>query len=783
MIASLVLAICVSVNLLPGQAVRVKTKMAGRQEHYEARLEFARELLKGFSKHETEVGNAHASRVGLQNPNGEQSLDDFLNGLDRQEAAQPMMNPPLVMEREHYPQATAMSQENALLTELEEVECEATKKEWEKWAFLCNQAKKGHLETGKTTGQESTEADFQVYTSDENVATNPLAYRDEVHEYHCRAARLNRHRRSHSLISKHLPLPNFPHALGRFQIEGLVHEPEDGAFLKIVAKACGPCKFLGSHERYDGLKEVDIVGFPKFTQKIGYGANTRVGASMKPTPQAMYEYGTWVVTSKHFDDVIRPELEDLAKKMKDAREHSQTEGVKFIDPSQMLPEHAPRDGENFADMPIKLEIQDLLKKLREQEEFIPFNHKAERVDFELYKCNYYKGGLFGKSVTKDASSGQFECHKKETLHLHDGQLISDSAMEPTTDFVKPSHSTSDKASSLTKNQIQGLHFSKYKTEIKGPIDWEVTVPPAGHCAPMTSRYLYFGMGVDSDCDLDLGVVFWKLGRDRRTLSPVEKINFRQGAGVKLGGLVEYSGDNRNGAGEGDDEFMIIDMEKMKSSGYDYATIVVNIYEGDDFSELEGAFMRFVSGSSAAFEKASVETLHYLDLDELGRGAGNKRAAVVAMLFAKDPQNLAMPAPKDSELILDPVSIQKLPGGGNDWHYQLASVKHTAGGNTLDKTVPDLVKWLKSLALPSKQEKLQNVPDMTKDELGQPTIIQGLPDFQHESFMPNPVSGNDPNDQWVNNAASQMGDHALSEALLIEFPSGPPGTDLLCYKQK
>merc|ERR1712014_558315 len=98
------------------------------------------------------------------------------------------------------------------------------------------------------------------------------------------------------------------------------------------------------------------------------------------------------------------------------------------------------------------------------------------------------GGLFGKSVTKDASSGQFECHK---------------------------------------------------TEIKGPIDWEVTVPPAGHCAPMTSRYLYFGMGVDSDCDLDLGVVFWKLGRDRRTLSPVEKINFRQGAGVKLGGLVEY----------------------------------------------------------------------------------------------------------------------------------------------------------------------------------------------------------------------------------------------------
>merc|ERR1712217_682271 len=75
-----------------------------------------------------------------------------------------------------------------------------------------------------------------------------------------------------------------------------------------------------------------IVGFPKFTQKIGYGANTRVGASMKPTPQAMYEYGTWVVTSKHFDDVIRPELEDLAKKMKDAREHSQTEGVKFIDP-------------------------------------------------------------------------------------------------------------------------------------------------------------------------------------------------------------------------------------------------------------------------------------------------------------------------------------------------------------------------------------------------------------------------------------------------------------------
>jgi len=525
-----------------------------------------------------------------------------------------------------------------------------------------------------------------------------------------------------------------------------------------------------------------ITGFPKFTEKIGYGKNTKIGKSLKPTQMAMYEYGTWVITSKHFDDVILPELEDLAGKMKSAREHAATEGVNFINPSDMLPDHSPGD-QNFTEMPIKLEIQDLLKKIREQEEFIPFNHKAERVDFELYKCNYYKSGLFGKNIAKNASSGQFECHLKETLRLHDGQLIWDSAMEPTTDFVKPSHSKSDSESRTSAMQIQGLHFSKYKTEIKGPIDWEVTVPPTGHCAPMTSRYLYFGMGVDSDCDLDLGVVFWKLGRDRRTLSPVEKINFRQGAGVKLGGLVEYSGDNRNGAGEGDDEFMIIDMEKMKTSGFDFATIVVNIYEGSTFSELEGAFMRFVSGSSAAFEKASVETLHYLDLDELGRGAGSNRAAVVAMLFAKDPQNLAAPPPKDSELILNPVSIQKLPGGGDDWHYQLASVKHTCGGNTLDRTVPDLVQWFKSLSRPSKQEQLKDVPDMTKDELGQPTIVQALPEFQHEAFMPNPVSGADSRDQWVANAASQMGDHALSEALLIEFPSGPPGTELLCYKQK
>merc|ERR550539_399295 len=136
----------------------------------------------------------------------------------------------------------------------------------------------------------------------------------------------------------------------------------------------------------------------------------------------MYEYGTWVVTSKHFDDVILPELKDLASKMETAREHAnKSSKAPFIPPSKMLPEHVDTSSyQDFSEMPIKLEIQDLLKKIREQEEFIPFNHKAERINFELYKCSY-KTKMFMKT-------DKIECNLKETLYLHDGQLVVDSAV-------------------------------------------------------------------------------------------------------------------------------------------------------------------------------------------------------------------------------------------------------------------------------------------------------------------------------------------------------------------
>lgn len=64
------------------------------------------------------------------------------------------------------------------------------------------------------------------------------------------------------------------------------------------------------------------------------------------------------------------------------------------------------------------------------------------------------------------------------------------------------------------------------------------------------------------------------------------------------GTVQHMGDNLTGAGEGDDEQILVDLSKVPNE-YDRIVIVVNIYEAYErkqhFGMIENAFIRLVDG--------------------------------------------------------------------------------------------------------------------------------------------------------------------------------------------
>ncbi len=62
------------------------------------------------------------------------------------------------------------------------------------------------------------------------------------------------------------------------------------------------------------------------------------------------------------------------------------------------------------------------------------------------------------------------------------------------------------------------------------------------------------------------------------------------------GSIKHTGDNRTGAGEGDDEQIIVDLTKVPPT-IKSLVFVVNSFTGQSFAEIENAFCRVVNGSN------------------------------------------------------------------------------------------------------------------------------------------------------------------------------------------
>ena len=107
----------------------------------------------------------------------------------------------------------------------------------------------------------------------------------------------------------------------------------------------------------------------------------------------------------------------------------------------------------------------------------------------------------------------------------------------------------------------------------------------------------FGGGKTQDIDCDATAILLQGGKLRAKEDIVYFGNLRH-----MTGMVQHMGDNLTGAGEGDDEQILIDLAGLPAQ-YDRIVMVVNIYQaqkrGQHFGMIRNAFIRLVDARTNA----------------------------------------------------------------------------------------------------------------------------------------------------------------------------------------
>ncbi|WP_246267599.1 TerD family protein [Pseudonocardia xinjiangensis] len=97
------------------------------------------------------------------------------------------------------------------------------------------------------------------------------------------------------------------------------------------------------------------------------------------------------------------------------------------------------------------------------------------------------------------------------------------------------------------------------------------------------------------------------------------------------GSVQHTGDNQTGAGDGDDETILVDLARLPA-GITQIAFVVSSFTGQDFSQIENAFCRLVDQTTG---------------DELARfvlsGSGQHNAQIMAKVGRGDGGGWTMTA--------------------------------------------------------------------------------------------------------------------------------------------
>ncbi len=128
---------------------------------------------------------------------------------------------------------------------------------------------------------------------------------------------------------------------------------------------------------------------------------------------------------------------------------------------------------------------------------------------------------------------------------------------------------------------------------------------------------------DTGSDFDLDASAFLLGSNGRVLSDADFVFY--GSPQHQSGSVIYLGDNRTGAGEGDDEQIKIDLARVPNDIYKI-DFTVTIYEADkrgqNFGQISNAFIRIID------EANNRELIRY----DLGEDFSIETAIVAAELY-------------------------------------------------------------------------------------------------------------------------------------------------------
>ena len=131
--------------------------------------------------------------------------------------------------------------------------------------------------------------------------------------------------------------------------------------------------------------------------------------------------------------------------------------------------------------------------------------------------------------------------------------------------------------------------------------------------PGNVRKLHMWLGWDTKCDLDASAIL--MGQDGR----VHDVVFYGNKQSKCNGLI-HMGDNLTGEGDGDDETILIDLDKIHPSVF-CVVFTVNVFTaGKSFADVEGEFCRLV-------DESNYEICRYNTLDN-----GSHNAALFCALF-------------------------------------------------------------------------------------------------------------------------------------------------------
>lgn len=113
------------------------------------------------------------------------------------------------------------------------------------------------------------------------------------------------------------------------------------------------------------------------------------------------------------------------------------------------------------------------------------------------------------------------------------------------------------------------------TQVKMGVGWDVTV---------SKGFLGFGGGKSGDIDLDAScLMFSEQGE------VLDAIWFQQL--TSKDGSIRHSGDNRTGAGDGDDETITVDLSRVPAQ-VKSLIFTVNSFRGQSFEKVQNAYCRF-----------------------------------------------------------------------------------------------------------------------------------------------------------------------------------------------